>query len=129
MSSRPELNFWSSTCIFWSSLTRGHANFPSLLFYSITAIPSIVRLGVLKKEGPNIPGSAPGHPATPLIYTAQTGLPYFDHAAPIAIGSWYYGTALESMGGHQSFRCRLVNIGLKYKQQASKSCVWAPKDL
>ena len=45
-------------------------------------------------------------------YTAQTGLPYFDRAAVIAIGSWYYGSTLEPMRGHQSFLRHLVNIGL-----------------
>ena len=48
-------------------------------------------------------------------YTAQTGLPYFDRAAVTANGSWLYGSALESMRGDQTFRCRFVNIGLNYK--------------
>ena len=50
------------------------------------------------------------------LYTGQTGLPYFDRAAVIAIGSWYYGRALEPMRGNQSFRCHLVNIRPIYKQ-------------
>ena len=50
-----------------------------------------------------------------VLYKAQTGLPYFDRAAVIAIGSWYYGSALESMRGNQSFLCHLVNIGAIYK--------------
>ena len=49
-------------------------------------------------------------------YTAQTGLPYFDRAAVITIGSWYHGKALEPMRGNQSFRGHLVNIGPIYKQ-------------
>ena len=51
-----------------------------------------------------------------FVYTAQTGLPYFDRAAVTANGSWLYGSALESMRGDQTFRCRFVNIGLNYKQ-------------
>ena len=34
---------------------------------------------------------------------------------------------LESMGGKQYFRCRSVNIGRMYKQEARKSFVWASK--
>ena len=49
-------------------------------------------------------------------YTAQTGLPYFDRAAPIVIGSWYYVSALESMGAKSLFRYRSVIIALIYKQ-------------
>ena len=51
-----------------------------------------------------------------IPYTAQTGLPYFDPASMITIGSWYYDSALIPMGGHPSFRCRLVKIGSIYKQ-------------
>ena len=51
-----------------------------------------------------------------LTYTAQTGLPYFDSAAVIAIGSWYYSSALESMGAILCFRCRSVNICPSYTQ-------------
>ena len=50
------------------------------------------------------------------VYTAQTGLPYFDRAAVIAIGSWYYDSPLPSMGGDSSFCCCGVNIGSIYKQ-------------
>ena len=35
---------------------------------------------------------------TPLAYTEDAGLPYFDRAAVIANGNWYYASALESMG-------------------------------
>ena len=35
------------------------------------------------------------------MYTAQTGLPYFDRAAVTVIGSWYYGTAFHPMRGNQ----------------------------
>ena len=49
-------------------------------------------------------------------YTAQTGLPYFDRAVLITIGSWYYASALESMGAKLCFRCRSVNIGRSYKK-------------
>ena len=31
-------------------------------------------------------------------YTEDAGLPYFDRAAVIANGNWYYASALESMG-------------------------------
>ena len=50
-----------------------------------------------------------------LLYTEQTGLPFFDRAALIKIRSWCCSSALESMGGKQTFRCRFVDIGLKYK--------------
>ena len=44
-------------------------------------------------------------------YTGQTGLPYFDRAAVMAIGSWYYDSALNPMRGNLTFPCRLINIG------------------
>ena len=51
-----------------------------------------------------------------LGYTAQTGFPYFDSAVLITNRNWYYDSALESMRGHQTFRCHLVNIGPSCKQ-------------
>ena len=51
-------------------------------------------------------------------YTAQTGLPYFDCAAVVAIGSWYYVLALESMAAEPCFHSRSVNIGPSYAQLA-----------
>ena len=47
--------------------------------------------------------------------TEDAGLPYFDRAAVIANGNWYYTSALESMGAKLSFRYCLVNIGPSYK--------------
>ena len=48
-------------------------------------------------------------------YTEDAGLPYFDRAAVIANGNWYYASALESMGAKLCFRYCLVNIGPSYK--------------
>ena len=61
------------------------------------------------------------------MYTTQTGLPIFDRAALITNENLYYSLALISIVGHQTFRCRLVNIGLNHKQWASKSFVLALK--
>ena len=61
------------------------------------------------------------------LYSAQTGLPFFDHAAVITIGSWYYGSALPSMGGDPSFCCCEVNIGAIYKPLTRKSCALVSK--
>ena len=36
------------------------------------------------------------------IYTEQMGLPIFDRVALIMIGSWYYDSALKSMGAKPS---------------------------
>ena len=49
-------------------------------------------------------------------YTEQTGLAIFECAATIAIGSWYYASALESIRGTYCFRYRSENIALIYKQ-------------
>ena len=49
------------------------------------------------------------------IYTEDAGLPYFDRAAVIANGNWYYASALESMGAKLCFRYCLVNIGPSYR--------------
>ena len=45
-----------------------------------------------------------------------TGLPYFDCAALIAIGSLYYVSELKSMGAKSCFCYCSVNIALNYKQ-------------
>ena len=50
-----------------------------------------------------------------MVNTEDAGLPYFDRAAVIANGNWYYASALESMGAKLSFRYCLVNIGPSYK--------------
>ena len=50
-----------------------------------------------------------------LIYTEDAGLPFFNRAAVIANGNWYYASALESMGAKLCFRYCLVNIGPRYK--------------
>ena len=47
-------------------------------------------------------------------YTEDAGLPYFDHAAVIANGTWLCGSALKSMGAKLCFRSCLVNIGPSY---------------
>ena len=49
------------------------------------------------------------------MYTEDAGLPFFDRAAVIANGNWYYASALESMGATLCFRYCLVNIGPRYK--------------
>ena len=51
----------------------------------------------------------------PLLHTEDAGLPYFDRAAVIANGNWYYASAFESMGAKLCFRYCLVNIGPRYK--------------
>ena len=48
-------------------------------------------------------------------YTEDAGLQYFDRAAVIANGNWYYTSALESMGAKLCFHYCLVNIGPSYK--------------
>ena len=48
-------------------------------------------------------------------YTEDAGLPYFDRAAVIANGNWYYASALESMGAKLCFPYCSVNIGPSYK--------------
>ena len=50
----------------------------------------------------------------PVLHTEDAGLPYFDRAAVIANGNWYYTSALESMGAKLCFRYCLVNIGPIY---------------
>ena len=47
-------------------------------------------------------------------YTAQTGLLYFDCAAVIAIGSWYYVLAWKFMRAKPCIRYSSVNIGPSY---------------
>ena len=49
-----------------------------------------------------------------LLYRAN-GFADFDRVALITNGNWYYDSALIAMGGHQTFRCRLLNIGLNHK--------------
>ena len=49
------------------------------------------------------------------VYTEDAGLPYFDRAAVIANGNWYYPSALESMGANLCFCYCLVSIGPSYK--------------
>ena len=48
-------------------------------------------------------------------YTEDAGLLYFDCAAVIANGNWYYASVLESVGGKLCFHYSLVNIGPSYK--------------
>ena len=55
------------------------------------------------------------HVSSIHVYTEDAGLPYFDRAAVIANGNWYYVSALESMGATLCFRYCLVNIGPRYK--------------
>ena len=45
----------------------------------------------------------------------DAGLPYFNRAAVIANGNWYYASALESMGAKLCFRYCFLNIGPGYK--------------
>ena len=54
------------------------------------------------------------HKHVPLSNTDDAGLPYFNRAAVISNGNWYYASALESMGAKLCFRYCLVNIGPSY---------------
>ena len=51
-----------------------------------------------------------------IFYTGDAGLPNFNRAALITMGTWYYASAKESKGAKQYFRCRLVNISSINKQ-------------
>ena len=60
--------------------------------------------------------------------TAQTGLPYFDRAALVTIGSWCYTSALNSMRAKLCFHCCSVNIGPSYTQERVK-VVFCPQNV
>ena len=48
-------------------------------------------------------------PVNYVCYTEDAGLPYFDHSAVIANGTWLCGSALKSMGAKLCFLSCLVN--------------------